>query len=232
MDSWFELLINDLWALNYKEVQGGSVDIQENRVRIGAICGTGIEKVRNALKERMVVHGIPKDTVVVEFSGQARIQPKPMRPFTYACIPEEVPEDPSTGASSPGFVGFYLESGIIHVYLLEPSKRRAEKLALTYFRHEVVEERGVRAVQGQFNWEQLQEWYRLILIKGSWWRTASGSTPWDVEAKLNRITIEDRRSYNENVVEEVEAWLSGIGVPREAVTLFDGDSWPDRLPIQ
>ncbi len=143
-----------------------------------------------------------------------------------------MPEDPSTGASSPGFVGFYLESGIIHVYLLEPSKRRAEKLALTYFRHEVVEERGVRAVQGQFNWEQLQEWYRLILIKGSWWRTASGSTPWDVEAKLNRITIEDRRSYNENVVEEVEAWLSGIGVPREAVTLFDGDSWPDRLPIQ
>ncbi len=37
MDSWFELLISDLWALNYKEVQGGSVDIQENRV--GVIAG-------------------------------------------------------------------------------------------------------------------------------------------------------------------------------------------------
>ena len=115
--------------------------------------------------------------------------------------------------------------------MLEPSQKRAEELALIYFGRSIVEEMGVRPVQGQFTWEQLQEWYRVIL-DDSRWRTSLDAVPCDVESKLNRITIEVRRSYNENVVQEVEEWLSSIDVPREAVTLYDGDNWPDRIPLQ
>ena len=231
LDKWFRLLYDDLNELNYKEVSGGGVDIVENQVTIRVVCGAGIEKIKNALQERMAIHAIPRDVVVVEFGGQARILPKPMRPFMYACMPAEVVKDPATGTSSPGFGGFYHESGTIHVYLLEPSQKRAEELALIYFGRSIVEEMGVRPVQGQFTWEQLQEWYRVIL-DDSRWRTSLDAVPCDVESKLNRITIEVRRSYNENVVEEVEEWLSSIDVPREAVTLIDGDVWPGRVPLQ
>ena len=116
LDKWFQLLFDDLKDLNYKEVTGGGVDIVENQVTVRVICGAGIEKVKNALQERMAIHNIPRDAVVVEFGGQFRILPKPMRPFMYACMPAEVVKDPTTGTSSPGFGGFYYESGTIHVY--------------------------------------------------------------------------------------------------------------------
>ena len=233
LEEWFRLVYDDLRALNYEELSGGGVDITENRVRLRVVCGAALDKVKSAMKERMVVHSIPRDAVDIEVTGQARIQPKPMRTFMYACMPPEV-VDPATGDSSPGFGGFYFESDTIHVYLLEPSDKLAMELALIYFGRKIIEERGeVRAIQGQFTWEQLQAWYRPI-HDGRWRRVTElqGAIPCDVEAKLNRITIEVRRSVNEYVVEEVEKWLSEIGVPKEAVTLIDGDIWPGRVPIE
>ena len=228
LESWFQLLYEILKTR--KEVTGGGVSIKGNNVSIGVVCGAALEEVKRASQELMATLGIPRDAVVVEVTGQAILLPKPAFPFTYACLPHEV-LNPATGLFSPGFGGMYIEHDTIKVYLLEPSQSLAVELSLAYFGRKIVDEVGeVQAVQGQYTWEQLQGWWRLILDGNRW--EVPAALPCTVDPTRNRITIEVKRSVNENVVEEVEEWLSELSVPREAVTLMDGDIWPGKVPLQ
>ena len=217
LDSWSRILTGYLGGSEFPEMTGGGVRISENKVSLGVECGAALERVENLIRERMGLHNIPQEAVIFEVRPPGRLLPKPAPPYIFECLPPEV-LDPATGLASPGFGGLYVEDDAIYVYLLEPSSSLAMELALTYFGRKIVEEKGeVRAVQGQFTWEQLLGWYKLLL-DGSWWEIP-GTWLCDMDSTLNRITIEVQRTVNPNVVEEVEEWLSDVGVPKEAVSL-------------
>ena len=186
LDSWFRVLGGYLGGSKFPELTSAWVDVWENTVLLGVECGAVQERVEASIRDLMGPHNIPSDAVDFEVSHRARVLPKPAPPYIFDCLPAEEP-DPSTGLTSPGFGGFYFESGAIHVYLIEPSHSVAIELAMAYFGRNAVEEAGeVRAVQGQFTWEQLLDWYTLIL-DGSWWEIP-GAVPCDADAALNRIT--------------------------------------------
>ncbi len=220
LDTWFQTISDDmgLWE-EFPEVTGMGVSILENRVSVGVACGTMLEPVERSIRERLPSHGIPQDAVMFEVSGRLEILIKPAEPFTYECLPPEVP-DRAAGSSSPGFGGMYFDSDSINVYLLRPSRRLAWELALAQYGRKIIAETGmVKAVRGQYTWEQLQEWWRLIL-NGTWEGLAA--FPCEVDPRLNRITFEVTGSANKSVAEEeLEEWLSNLGVPKEAVILLD-----------
>ena len=218
LDSWSRILNGYLGGPEFPDMTGGGVRISENKVSLGVECGAALERVETLIRERMGLHNIPQDAVIFEVRHPGRLLLKPGPPYIFECLPPEVLE-PATGLASPGFGGLYVEADTIYVYLLEPSSSLAMELALAYFGRKIVEEKGeVRAVQGQFTWEQLLGWYKLLL-DGSWWEIR-GTWLCDMDSTLNRITIEVQRNVNPNVVEEVEEWLSDVGVPKEAVTFI------------
>ena len=228
LDSWFKVISDDLGVRDFPEWTSMGVSIGENRVDVGVACGAALEGVERTTRGRMAPHGIPQDAVNFEVSGRGMLSSKPASPYIYECLPPEV-RDRATGLSSPGFGGMYIDydTATINVYLLEPSQERAEELALTFFGGKIVEETGeVQALQGQYTWEQLQEWWRTIL-KGPWWGD-QGAFPCWVDPEQNRIAIQVKRSVDENVVEKTEQRLSKMGVPKEAVIFLDGGSWPLR----
>lgn len=220
LDSWFRMISDDPGVWELPELTSMGVSIGEDHVAVGVACGAALERVEHSIRERMVPHKIPQEAVIFEVSGREILPSKPASPYTYECLPEEV-LDLATGLSSPGFGGMYIEHDTINVFLLQPSRRRAEELALAYYGRKIVEETGdVHAVRGQYTWDQLQGWWRLIRQRRG---EIPGVFPCNVDPKRNRITIEVRRSANMNVVEEVEKWLSELRMPKEAVILLDGE---------
>ena len=221
LDRWSNILTNYMRGPESFQLTSGGVDITENKVTLGVQCGAELEIAETLLRERMKLHNIPQDAVVFEVRHQSRLLPKPGPPYAFECLPREV-VDPATGLSSPGFGGFFTKSGIIYVYMLEPSISVARELAQAYFGRGAVETRKeVRAVQGQFTWEQLLGWYTLILNEN--WSVVSGIFPCDIDAHLNQITIEVRRSANPDVIEELDEWLSDLEIPIGAINLVDPD---------
>ena len=217
LDSWFRIISEDIGAWEIPELTSMGVSIGEDHVAVGVACGAALERVEGSIRERMPLD-IPQDAVIFEVSGREVFLVKPAPQYTYECLPEEV-LDPVTGLSSPGFGGMYIEDDTINVLLLQPSQRRAEELALAYYGSKIVEETGdVHAVRGQYTWEQLQGWWRLVRQRRG---EVPGAFPCNVDPKRNRITIEVRRTANMKVVEEVEKWLFELRVPKEAVILLD-----------
>ena len=128
--------------------------------------------------------------------------------------------DPVTGLSSPGFGGLFRESDTLNLYLLDPSQQKAEELALEIVGWDILEgARGVRALQGQYTWEQLAEWGDT-LRKPMYEVRGVDRIPFSDETR-NRLTVRIDREQNPNVETEIENLLKQLGVPREAVVLLE-----------
>ncbi len=186
----------------------------ENRVFLGVDCEKNVERSLQLLQDL----GIPLDAVRIEATGYVKPDIYPPVADLFDCYPPEV-VDPVTGISSPGFGGLYLESDIAYVYLLEPSQGLGEEMVREElggkeaFEFERIRE--VRVLEGQFTWEQLWGWYKLIFEGGG---LGEGTNIRYAEPvpKENRIKLISWPNMP-LLTEKIEEGLLKLGVPREAV---------------
>ena len=135
-----------------------SVNEVANRITIGVDCESNRDRFQHDVQNLLVRVNIPTDVVEI------KVQRLPSKgdPPKFKCAPPEV-VDPASGRSSPGFGGLFMEAGLIKVYMLNPTPAKAEELALTVIgRETLVRHRGVRALEGQYTWAQLLEWYQAV----------------------------------------------------------------------
>ena len=213
--------LRDSGVWDIPELTMSDVDEGINQVEYGIDCEHNRDRVQQQIHDLLSRENIPIDAVRVTVQGQARFPESPAR---FECAPPEV-VDPVTGVSSPGFGGLFRSSGALNVYMLEPSQQGAEDLALAVAGRDVLEDRHrgpseIRAVQGQYIWKQLLEWYETITGSGF---AIQGVYPYDVwpDPTRNRLRIETDRERSRNVESEVEELLKQLGVPREAVVLVE-----------
>ena len=191
-------------------------DLEEenNRIEVGVNCESNRDSVRRELQKRLTSLGVPLEAVV--FTVRGRAYPLNM-PLVFECIPPEV-IDPATGLSEPGFGGFYIDAGIVNVYMLNPSQAKAEELVLKQLGSKSFERiQEVRALQGLYTWKQLTEWYESIEDAIYEIPATEGVT---IDPHKNRLTIEMRIEHEDNAEREIRAVLSRHGVPYEAVVLL------------
>ncbi len=195
------------------------VRVSKKRIVIGVNCESTRKRVQQFIQEESVRLSFPLEAVAVE------ITPRPLLgPPVFECRPPEV-VDPETGLSTPGFGGIYGgESGIVNVYMLEPSQEKAEEIVLEHYGPNP--DREVRVIKGQYTWDQLIEWHDELGKGGIW--GIPGIHIMTVDPSKNRITIEVDPEMNSNVVTEVEDVLSRRPVPRAAVILLD---WMTDQPL-
>ena len=114
----------------------------------------------------------------------------------------------------PGFGGMFIDrEGRLAVYLLDRSQLGAARAAIeAVFGVDAVPASGVRALQGQYVVSQLKAWSEMAasLLE------LTGVTAVDLDEARNRVAIgvEDKSR-----TQAVERALSGIAIPRNAVTI-------------
>ena len=221
LDHWREALWNDATTRKRAKLSAIGTDVIKNRIYLGVLCGAELEQAERSIREGASFLGIPQDAFEFEVRtmGTAAMLPEP--PYDYDCLPAEIP-DPITGLSRPGFGGFYYERGRINVYLLDPSQEIAEKMVLAFYGRDALENLEVRAVRGQYTWEQLQRWYRRSRLSNQFpaWIGAC-----EVDNKLNRIALDVSRGLDEEQEKGIEAALSVLGIPSEAVVFDKRGCW-------
>ena len=186
----------------------------KNRIEVGVACESDLDKVRQELQKRLTLLGVPLDAVI--FTVRPRAYPLLVLP-PYECIPPEV-IDPATGLSTPGFGGYYFDSGIAYVYLLEPSQEVAEELMLAQIGTESFERLlEVRALKGKYTWTQLTEWHESITADV---QAIPATDIVSVSKRKNRLTIEVRTEQEGNTESKIKDVLSRHGVPYDAVILL------------
>ena len=197
------------------------LDEATNSILIGIDCELNIDRVQREVHEWLLQSTtIPVDAVRFEVTGGHMHPPGPTR---FACAPPEV-VDPVTGLSSPGFGGLFWESEnsksrILNVYMLEPSQKEAEELALQVWGRDALERAStIRAIQGQYTWTQLLEWHNSAKAAI---RRITGTGLFSPTEDRNRLTLEIRPDQNSNIEAEIEDVLKQFGVPREAVVLLE-----------
>ena len=219
LELWQHWLEAEAKVWSFPGVTGLGTGAIENQISVGVVCAANLEVVERVVRGYMANVDIPQDAVVFELTGRGYIMPKPAPVYTFECVPPEVINH-ATGIFSPGFGGMYSESNTMYVYMLEPHQGKAEALAATHIGWDAVERMEVRPLQGQYTWEQLQDWYRKLLNGGV---NVRGATLCEIDFRSNRITIEVRKDWNQNVVAEVEESLSRLEIPHEAVILMHLD---------
>lgn len=183
-------------------------------------CGFHNALVRRILTE----HGIPSDAygLGVLTSGAAYSPPEynsPDRDLRYRCIPPEV-VDPATGISSPGFGGLYRGDDGVYVYLLEPSQELAHRLVRDELNKRIW---YVRAIQGQYTWDQLREWY--YLLKDADWREDANIRSVALRPEDNRLTLMGSGDENGDLdFQKISDELTKLGIPCNAVLLDENDT--------
>ena len=170
--------LRDSGVWDIPELTMSDVDEGINQIEYGIDCEHNRDRVQQQIHDLLSRENIPVDAVRVTVQGRARFPESPAR---FECAPPEV-IDPVTGVSSPGFGGLFRSSGTLNVYMLEPSQRGAESLALAVVGRDILEHRHrgpseIRAVQGQYIWKQLLEWYETITGSGI---AIQGVYPYDV----------------------------------------------------
>ena len=126
LKEWYDKDLTEARLFSLPEVTLTDLDEGKNRIEMGVACGSDRDKVREELQKRLTSLGVPLDAVI--YTVRARAYPLIMPPV-FECIPPET-VDPATGLSTSGFGGYYFDSGIAYVYLLEPSQEKAEHLLL------------------------------------------------------------------------------------------------------
>ena len=210
---WYEKDLSEALPFSLTEVTMTDLEFENNRIEIGVNCESNRDRVREELQKRLTSLGVPLRAVV--FTVRAR--PYPNMPSVFECIPPEV-IDPATGLSELGFGGYYFDSGIANVYLLEPSQAKAEEIVLDHVGSESFERiQEVRALKGLYTWTQLTEWYESIKDDI---REIPFTDVVSVDPRKNRLTIEVREENEVSAEREIRAVLSRHGVPYEAVVLL------------
>ncbi len=206
----YDKAVRDAQVFDIPEVNMTGRDLKHSRIVVGVDCESNVDRVRLILQKRLPPPAM--EAVVVE------VQERPLtRLGGFECISAET-IDPITGLSMPGFGGFYVESGIASVYLLEPSQEVAEELVIEQLGRKSFQSLlGVRAVQGTYTWTQLVEWYGTILDEI---RKIPGAGIVNADSSKNRLTIEVRPEYPDKTEREIKAVLSRHAVPHEAVILL------------
>ncbi len=217
LQRWYDhLLGSGIWDI--PELTMSDVSERINRIEYGIDCERDRDRVERQIREILTRENVPQNAVKVSVEARA------MSPL-FECAPPEV-FDPATGLSSPGFGGLFFDhdTRTITVYMLNPSQRKAEELAFEVAGRETLElYPNVRALQGQYTWEQLQGWHDEInngsqdliahhLPGGAWLSVY----PDEFE---NRLRVENDSEGNPEAEAEVWDFLERFGVPREAVIL-------------
>ena len=224
--TWRQLLLwyDQLRDAGIWDVAGMSMsDVNEgtNRIEFWLACESDRDRGEREVGAVALSANVPVEAVVVRVGGGAQY---PESPHRFQCAPPEF-IDPITGVSSPGFGGMFYESRILNIHMLDPSQKEAEDLAFTLVGRDILEHpqlgpNEIRALEGQYTWEQLLEWYETITGSGF---AIIGVQSYDVrpDPTRNRLRIEIDRDRNRNVESEVEELLKQLGVPREAVVLVE-----------
>ena len=214
LSKWNNNELVEARLLSPPEVTLRTLSQRKNRIEVGVACESDLDKVRQELQKRLTLLGVPLDAVI--FTVRGRAYPLIMQPV-FECIPPEV-IDPATGLSTPGFGGYYFDSGIAYVYLLEPSQEVAEELVLAQMGTESFKRLlEVRVLKGQYTWTQLTEWYESI---NSDIKDIPGTDAMSIDRRTNRLTIEVRTEQRANAESEIREVLLRHGVSPEAVILL------------
>ena len=214
LGKWYNNELIEAGPLSLPEVTLTDLDEGKNRIEVGVACESDLDKVRQELQKRLTLLGVPLDAVI--YTVRARAYPTLVL-SQYECIPPEV-IDPATGLSTPGFGGYYFDSGIAYVYLLEPSQELAEELVLAQIGTESFERLlEVRALKGKYTWTQLTEWHESITDDV---RAIPATGVVSVSKRKNRLTIEVRTEQEGNTESKIKDVLSRHEVPYEAVILL------------
>ena len=214
LSKWYNNELLEARPFSLSEVTLTDLDEGQNRIEVGVACESDLDRVREELQKRLTSLGVPPAAVI--FTVRARAYPT-ITPSQFECIPPET-VDPATGLSTPGFAGFYVDSGIAYIYLLKPSQEVAQELVLTQLGRKSFEGiQEVRALQGQYTWTQLLEWYESIEDDVRAIPFAEGLS---VDPRKNRLTIEVRKEHQDATEREVKGILSRYEVPYEAVILL------------
>ncbi len=218
LKGWYRHLRDDGAVRDLPDVVMMNIDGGMNRIEVGTRCDTDRGGVQRSIDDLLPKLSVPADAVVVIVADV----PAPWGPHKHPCAPPEV-VDPNTGLSSPGFGGLFMDSGTINIYLLEPSHAEAEKLARTLVAERTLRfNPDVRALQGQYTWDQLVEWYELLYPEitripraGVW-----GDVDLDVDRRRNRLTLDATRDdFDDAVLDAVKDLMRRLSVLQEALVL-------------
>lgn len=219
----------------YDQIRGSGIgaipemtisDVNEriNHIEHGIECERNRDRLERQIRDILSRENVPQDAVKVTVSPRDFF---PEYPDDFECAsPETV--DPATGISSPGFGGLFVDfdARATNVYMLDPSQEKAEELALAIIGGDDLKEYpDVHAIQGQYTWEQLVEWwYRIIDDSNPNILGASfGPGSFHADPSRNRLVVEVNRERNADVETDVGDFLNQIGVPREAVVFLGHD---------
>ena len=128
----------------------------------------------------------------------------------------------------PGFGGVFLDrdQGVVYIYLQDAAmQERAESVLADVFDPDLLENREVRVLQGDYSMTHLDAWYSKL--RDVVWQVP-GVMMTDLDERVNRIAIhmEPRRGGRE----EMEAAIASVDVPRPAVVIEVGcegiPQWP------
>ena len=212
---WYEQMGQDTDIYSLPEVTLTDLDEGKNRIEVGVACENDRDQVREELQKRLAPLGIPLEAVIVTVRGRAYPL---IVPPVFGCIPPEA-VDPVTGLSTPGFGGFYVDSGIAYVYLLEPSQGVAEELVLNQLGRESFERlHEIRVLKGQYTWEQLTDWHES---SNGDIREIGATDVVSIDRHTNRLTIEVRKEQEGSAKSKIRDVLSRHGVPYEAVIILN-----------
>ena len=223
--SWFrnQLPRSELYSI--PEATMTAVSESLNRIEVGIDCEANRDSVNQRLPSLLSGSHIPIEAIKVTVYPREFF---PEYPDDFECAPPEV-VDPATGSSSPGFGGLFVDddshaiddSHTINVYMLEPSQSVAEELALAVIGKDEFERyAGVKALQGEYTWEQILGWHQAIQESGA---DILGLNLPSVfpDPFRNRITVQVDPDLNANVVSDLKTLLAQIQVPTEVVYMQD-----------
>ncbi len=125
----------------------------------------------------------------------------------------------------PGFGGMFInaEQGL-SVYLLDPTQSAAAEAAIAaVFGPQRIPREGIQALQGQYGFLQLKEWYnRMVAV----WEI-SGVALIDIDEGRNRLAVGLEQIAQRGAVEDK---LKRMGIPRDAVIIEETDPLIPLVP--
>ncbi len=119
--------------------------------------------------------------------------------------------------SVPGFGGMFLGEGgqVLDVYLLDQSAEQIEAVegAIRAVFGPIIPEGGIRALQGQYGFLELRQWYTAMLGRVL---STPGVVATDIDEAENRLTISIETA---DVEEQVAQAITELGIPENAVAI-------------
>lgn len=147
--------------------------------------------------------------------------PTPEEPAVREAL-EDLVMDPMVRIAErvPGFGGVYLDpdTNTVYIYLQDPSMQElAESVLTEEFGDDLLAGREVQVLEGEYSMSHLNAWYQDL---GEVIWQVPGIARTDLDEKTNRIEIGmyPRRGGRE----EMEAAISTVSVPREAIVIEVG----------